>query len=218
MINIIILGRTIDTRIIPPLFLQLAFLCGKPPWVQIYIRLPLEAERSARVLNEPPFTRETQVFMALYLRARRTSKRTHRRQKKKKKARKDERLVCYTYIPDTICAIRDLLRSMWERFVTTRDSLSRYNIDFMAPSRAIPGFPVPRCFSFVKDDIDTRKRNWYCEHICSVKRNTECRLDFDVSCARGVSRKSALILIVESCVYFESIFFMREISNATFHY
>lgn len=37
-------------------------------------------------------------------------------------------------------------------------SLSRYNIDFMAPSRAIPGFPVPRCFSSVKGDIGTNPK------------------------------------------------------------
>lgn len=136
----IVFRCTIDTpyyhtTISPACFISSA----APSGLRIHPCLLLETEWSVSVLNEPPFTRETPSLYGFRLGgARRTPKRPHRRQKRKKQGKRKMSGSFVTAMSSIrVCRIRDLLRPTWERFVTARDSLSRYNIDFMAPPRAV---------------------------------------------------------------------------------
>lgn len=141
------------------------------------------------------------------------------RRRKERRAR----LVCYTYIPSCTpsytpsyrCGIYvrscDLPRSTWERFVTARDSSSRYNIDFMAPSCAIPRFP--RCFSAVRTDTaaDAESRLELYAVDASADWKTECGMQIRFRCAlcvHEVSRKrlNVLVLAAESSTFRNCIF------------
>jgi len=127
------------------------------------------------------------VFTALDLRAQRTSKRTHRIQKRRKQGKRkmSSFITCIfsiQYVGSAIyfgCGSGSL----------PHEVVRRYNIDFMAPSRAIPGFPVPRCFSSVKGDIGTNPKAQLVQWA-HLQRETEHRMQNNSTpCVYEVSRK-----------------------------